>query len=180
MRVVIGIVLGLSLASCGAPGSAAADKGKAGASQGKPLAERLDRSHAGQLAPKVAFEMRDGTSATVASFAGKPVLVNLWATWCVPCIAELPALDAMATGHQGLVVLAVSQDLGGWHAIDKFWTDGKFETLVPRLDKAGNFAQAIGAGGLPMSIRYDAKGREVWRIAGPVEWNAPATAAVLK
>lgn len=180
MRVVIGLVLGLALASCGDGASAVADKGNPGASQGKPLAQRLDRSHAGKPAPAVRFEMRDGTTASVADFKGKPVLVNLWATWCAPCIAELPDLDEMADGNRGLVVLAISQDLAGWRAVDKFWTVGKFERLVPRLDKSGNFAQAVGAQGLPVTIRYDAAGREVWRVNGPAAWTSPAAAAVLK
>ncbi len=178
MRVVIGLVLGLALASCG--DSASADKGNPGASQGKPLAARLDRSQAGKPAPAVRFEMRDGSSASVADFRGKPVLVNLWATWCAPCIAELPDLDEMAEGRPGLTVLAISQDLAGWRAIDKFWTVGKFEKLVPRLDKAGNYAVAVGARGLPVTILYDARGREVWRLNGPAAWTSAEAAAVLK
>ena len=178
--MVIGFVLGLALASCGTPGSAAADKGKPGVPQGKPLAARLDRRHAGTAAPTVRFETRDGNTATVADFRGHPVLVNLWASWCLPCIVELPALDEMATGYKGLVVLAISEDLGGWRAVDKAWPTGAFETLVPRLDKQGNFAQAIGTAGLPVSVLYDAKGREVWRVNGSVEWTTPAAVAALR
>ena len=179
MRVVISVVLGLALAGGGSSGSAAADKGKAGASQGKPLAARLDRRHAGRAAPAVRFELRDGTAASVADFRGRPVLVNLWATWCLPCIIELPALDALAGAHKGLAVLPVSQDLGGWRAVDKFWGDAKFATLKPRLDKAGDYAQAVGAAGLPVSILYDAQGREVWRIAGSVDWSSAEVVAAL-
>ena len=180
MRIVIALVLGLALASCGTPGTAAADKGKAGSSQGKPLAARLDRSHAGTPAPAVKFEGRDGATASVADFRGKPVLVNLWASWCAPCLAELPDLDEMATGQKNLTVLAISQDLGGWRAVDKAWKVDAYETLVPRLDKAGNYAQAVGAAGLPVSILYDAKGREVWRVNGPVAWDTPAAVAALR
>jgi len=177
MRVVIAIVLGLALASCGTEGSAAADKGKAGASQAP--GPKVDRSHAGSIAPGVRFEMRDGSSATVANFKGKPVLVNLWATWCLPCIIELPAIDEMAADRPDLVVLPISADLGGWRAVDKFWTTGKFETLRPRLDKAGNFPNTLKAAGLPMTILYDARGREVWRINGSVDWGLAASRALL-
>ena len=179
MRVLIVFVLMVAgLSACGAD---AADKGKPAASQGAgSFAARLDRSKAGTAAPKVKFVMRDGSSASVADFRGKPVLVNLWATWCAPCIAELPDLDEMAEGRRGLTVLAISQDLGGWRAVDKFWTTGKFERLVPRLDAQGNFAQAVGAAGLPVSILYGADGRERWRVNGPVEWTSAPVAAALR
>ncbi|WP_185965195.1 TlpA family protein disulfide reductase [Glacieibacterium frigidum] len=156
--------------------------GKPAASQaGRPLAAKLDRSRAGTLAPPVKFTTRDGDAATVANFRGKPVLVNLWATWCAPCIAELPDLDELAENRRAsLTVLTISQDLGGWRAIDKFWTTGKFERIVPRLDAQGNYAQAVGAAGLPVSILYDAKGREVWRINGPVKWTSAEAAAALR
>ena len=185
MRVVMLTVLGALLAGCGEPGSAAADKGKAATSQGgaKPAGalSKIDRRYAGQAAPIVAFQMRDGSTSRVADFKGRPVLVNLWATWCAPCIAELPDLDDMATARKGrLAVLPISQDLGGWRAVDKFWTTGKFETLTPALDSQGNFAQAIGAAGLPVSILYDAKGREVWRVNGPLKWDSVAVAALLR
>ena len=178
MRVVMCFVLAAALAACDAGGTAATDKGKAAASQGQ--GPKVDRSHAGTPAPSVGFEMRDGKTAKVADFKGKPVLVNLWATWCAPCIAELPALDEMAEKKaKTLTVLPVSQDLGGWRSVDKFWTVGKFEALEPRLDKAGNYAVAVGAAGLPVSILYDAQGKEVWRIAGPAEWNSDAVARLV-
>ncbi len=182
MRVVISTLLGLALAGCGAPGSAAADMRKAGASQGaKPFAARLDRSHAGTPAPAVKFLMRDGSTASVADFRGKLVLVNLWATWCAPCIAELPDLDGFMGGHsRDMTVLAISEDMGGWRAVDRFWTTDKFAHLVARLDAPGAYAQAVGAAGLPVSILYDAAGRERWRVNGPVKWTSPEVAAALR
>ena len=179
MRVVIGTLLGLALAGTATSAPAAADRGNAAASQGKPFAQRLDRSHAGTPAPTVKFTTHDGTPATLADFKGRPVLVNLWATWCAPCIAELPDLDGLA-GQGKLAVLTISQDLGGWRAVDKFWTPGKFKTLTPRLDAPGNYAQAVGAAGLPVSIFYDAQGREVWRINGPAKWTSTEVVAALR
>ena len=181
MRVLILTLLGCLLASCDSNGSAAADRGKAAGSQGGVALSKLDRSHAGTVAPDVAFLSRDGTSAKVADFKGKPVLVNLWATWCAPCIAELPEIDEMAQGEtKRLTVLTISQDLGGWRAVDKFWTPGKFETITPRLDQKGNFATAVDAQGLPVSVLYDARGREVWRVNGPLKWTSAAVLSALR
>jgi len=175
---VIGSILAVALLA----GSGAAVTGKpAGSQAARPLAAKLDRKNAGKLAPAVKFTTRDGDSATVADFRGKPVLVNLWATWCAPCIAELPDLDALAENRRAnLTVLTISQDLGGWRAVDKFWTAGKFERIVARLDSQGNYAQAVGAAGLPVSIFYDARGREVWRVNGPVKWASAEAAAALR
>src|SRR3546814_5631496 len=83
-----------------------------GASAVKP--GEVDRSHKGEAAPTVTFTAPDGKTVTLADFKGTPVLLNLWATWCAPCVAELPTPDALAvpTGA-ALQVLTVSQDLDG-------------------------------------------------------------------
>ncbi len=157
----------LALAGCDGAGKMAAPPEAETAAKSAALGA-LDRSLAGTPAPTVAFERRGGAKASLADFRGKRVLVNLWATWCAPCIAEMPALDAVATRSAGLTVLPISQDMEGWQAVEKFFTPGKFKTLQPVLDQPGSFAEAIKARGLPMSILYDENGREVWRVAGTV------------
>lgn len=163
------IVLALFAAIAAAPGAGAqlpSDTKPARAAQPKLLT-----AAAGKPAPGAAFADRAGRGHRVGGFKG-PVLVNLWASWCAPCIAELPALDRLAARTRGrLTVLAVGQDLAGWRAADKVFAPGKFPALTPYLDKENALPIALGAAGLPMSILYDARGREVWRIAGPVEWD---------
>jgi thiol-disulfide isomerase/thioredoxin len=145
-----------------------------------PAINIIDRSHAGTPAPKVAFERKGGAKASLADFRGKPVLVNLWATWCAPCIAEMPDLDRLAAAQKGkLLVLPISQDMEGWQAVNGFFKPGRFKTLVPVLDQPGSFAEAMKARGLPMSILYDAQGREVWRVAGTLKWTSAEVAAAL-
>jgi uncharacterized membrane protein/thiol-disulfide isomerase/thioredoxin len=184
VRSLIGIfLLVLALGACDA--ASEGDTQKAGASQGaRPSAPapagKIDRTQAGAVAPDAAFADRGGKPLRIADFAGRPVLVNLWATWCAPCLAEMPALDRLAAREgDRLAVLAVSQDLEGWRAVDRFFVADKFKALTPYLDKENALALALGAKGLPMSILYDARGRELWRVNGPLEWDQPDVAALL-
>ena len=174
-RLLLAASLAMMCTACDA-----ADKGKPAAPQASAAApataapiNTIDRRYAGTPAPKVVFEKRGGGKASLADFRGKPVLVNLWATWCAPCIAEMPDLDRLAATGK-VVVLPLSQDMEGWRAVDGFFKPGKFKTLVPMLDQPGSFAEALGARGLPMSVLYDAQGREVWRVAGTLKWGAVA------
>lgn len=142
---------------------------------------QIDRSHASEPAPPIAFETQAGKVTGVAAFRGKPVLVNLWATWCVPCRVEMPALNDLAKARAGkLVVLPVSEDLEGWRAVAKYFTTARFPSLTPYLDQPGNYAVKLGVGGLPVSILYGADGREKWRVNGPLKWGSAEVAAAFK
>ena len=126
------------------------------------------------------FEARGGFPRRISNFGGKYVLVNLWATWCAPCIAELPALNTLAIARSDvLVVVPVSQDIEGWKVVDKRFKPGAYTQLEPYLDQKNLLALTFGAKGLPMSILYDAQGREVWRVARPLEWNSREVRALL-
>ena len=177
MSKLLWSVTALALAACDAGG----DTGKVATPQASAARlNTIDRSHAGTAAPAVKFETRDGKAATLADFKGKRVLVNLWATWCAPCIAEMPELDQMARAKgAALTVLPISQDMEGWRAVEPFFAKRKFTTLVARLDQPGAFAEAVKARGLPVSILYDEKGREVWRVAGTLKWLSPEVMAAL-
>jgi len=132
----------------------------------------LDRSHAGAAAPDVQFQDPDGEPATLADFRGRPLLVNLWATWCAPCVVEMPSLDRLAAREGERVrVLALSQDLDGRAAVDRFFAARGFARLEPFLDRDMAFMTALRIGTLPTTILYDADGREVWRMTGMAEWD---------
>jgi thiol-disulfide isomerase/thioredoxin len=133
-----------------------------------PVAAGLDRSHKGEAAPAVAFAAPDGKQVTLASFGGRPLLVNLWATWCAPCIKELPSLAAAR--FEGVRVLAVSQDLDA--AKVRPFLDGRGLKLEPYVDTKLALSTAYAAN-LPVTILYDAAGREVWRRTGAYDWASP-------
>ena len=155
-------------ASASADGSAAS--GESGAA--------LDRSHKGSQLPDMTLADIAGKKLNLASLKGKPLLINLWATWCAPCVAELPQLDRLAASGR-LRVLTVSQDSGKPEEVAKFLKDRGVTTLEPWLDPANDLIAQYNAGTLPTSILYDATGREVWRFIGPRDWDSAETAALL-
>jgi thiol-disulfide isomerase/thioredoxin len=160
------ILLGLTLGS-----AAEGDRASAAPSQGA-AALKIDRSNAGKPMPGASFVDKAGKTVTLARFQGRPTVVNLWATWCAPCKAEMPALDRYAARMKGKVnVVTVAQDIEGWRAVDKFWKPGTFKALTAYLDQPTELALAYKAKGLPVTIGYDAKGRELWRVNGPIEWD---------
>lgn len=141
----------------------------------------LDSGAAGSAMPDARFKQRDGTDAQLRPDSeGRRTLVNLWATWCAPCKAEMPALDALARSEAARIrVVTISQDLAGWAPVDAFYKKAGLTTLQPLLDDDGDLALAYKANGLPLSILYDARGRELWRVAGPVDWTSPQVIALL-
>ncbi len=185
MRLILAFAFVLACAACDAEKPAKSDAGGAAAAQtGKPRekqqgAGRLDRSHAGSPAPDAAFQDPGGDPVSLADFKGKPVLVNLWATWCAPCIAEMPTLDALAAREPGIQVLAVSQDLNGENRVDAFFAAREFEMLEPYIDPELTLMSQLKVDTLPTTILYDAQGREVWRMSGMEDWQGPRAAALI-
>ena len=141
---------------------------------------QLDTSHKGEALPAVTLRDAAGRKLALASLAGKPLLVNLWATWCAPCVAELPTLDALAASHAAdLRVLTVSQDMSGTEKVAEFLKARGGTRLEPWLDPKNDLAFHYQVTTLPTTILYDAKGREVWRYVGGHDWSGPDAAALI-
>jgi thiol-disulfide isomerase/thioredoxin len=143
----------------------------------------LDRSHRGQAAPDATFKDPDGGDISLADFAGTPVLVNLWATWCAPCVKELPTLDRLLQSHDkdgDLGVVAVSQDAAPHASVVAFLNAHKIGDLGAYQDSNMGLSGALGSDTvLPTSILYDSNGREVWRYVGDLDWTSPEAAKLL-
>jgi thiol-disulfide isomerase/thioredoxin len=124
----------------------------------------------------------DGTPHHLAEFAGKGLVLNLWATWCVPCVAEMPALAAMAQAVAGerIAVLPLSSDRGGAQVVRKFYAQHDIQALQVWLDPKGEAARGWGARGLPTTLILDRQGREVARLEGAVDWSGAASLAELR
>ena len=144
--------------------------------------EGVDRSHAGKMAPETEFTGPEGETVRLADFEGTPLLVNLWATWCAPCVKELPTLDALARNHRvdaDLVVMAVSQDKGPQTSVRAFLDKTGAKYLPAYQDADMALSGAINAQVLPTSILYDAHGREVWRYVGDLDWTGEEAVKLL-
>jgi thiol-disulfide isomerase/thioredoxin len=142
----------------------------------------VDRSHKGQPAPEAAFVDPDGGEISLADFKGTPVLVNLWATWCAPCVKELPTLNALARKHDkdgALGVIAVSQDMGPQGSVEAFLKKLKVDDLGAYHDPKMALSGALNAQVMPTTILYDAQGREVWRYVGDLDWTAEEATRLL-
>ena len=144
-----------------------------------PASGVLDRSHKGEPLPDVTVKDPTGRTLKLADLKG-PLLLNLWATWCAPCVTELPQLDKLAADRAGkLKVVTVSQDMGDGAKVAEFLKGKGLTRLEPWLDPQNDLAFKYGGGTLPTTVFYDAAGREVWRFVGGHDWTSPQTGKML-
>jgi thiol-disulfide isomerase/thioredoxin len=168
------VVVGLSVSACRQQETVAEDAAvEAGPVKG------LNRDKAGQPAPDVELRDSGDEPATLADVKGGPVLVNIWATWCAPCVKELPTLQAVAGRAGAPRVIAVSQDMAPRGSIDAFLDQHKLADLEIWHDPKMALSSAAGAEVLPTTILYDADGREVWRYVGDLDWTGDEAARLL-
>lgn len=149
------------------------------AAASEQLTGTLDRSFAGTAMPAAMVSDPAGKELDLASLKGKPVLVNLWATWCAPCVVEMPLLDKLA-GEMGdrLTVLTVSEDLQGKDVVAPFFAQKGYRNLPQWLDPQNALVMAYGGDtALPLTVLYDAAGKEVWRVKGGFDWAGAAARA---
>jgi thiol-disulfide isomerase/thioredoxin len=133
-------------------------------------------------APEVSFTDAAGREISLGDFRGKLVLVNLWATWCGPCVEEMPSLDRLQArlGGRDFTILAVSSDRAGAKVVEPFVRKLGLADLKVYLDPKSTVNRAFGVRGLPTSILIDAEGRELGRLEGGAKWDSPETIAFLK
>ncbi len=125
--------------------------------------------------PDIAFDY-DGEAVRLADFKGKVILVNFWATWCAPCLKELPSLDALQEqlGGRKFEVVAIAADPRGPEVAQEYLDRLEIANLKLYADPRLIFASSIGgANVLPVSILYDAKGNEIGRLVGDADWTSP-------
>ena len=177
MRLIVPLLLLAAM-----PMVAGCDRQKAEEPQAPVAAQPgkgVDRSHKGEAAPTVKFKDPDGGEFDLARFKGTPVLVNLWASWCAPCIKELPTLQQLeqAQAKEGkLAVIAVSQDMAPQGSVDEFLAERDLGRFAAYHDADMNLTSALNIQIMPTTILYDAQGREVWRYVGDLDWTGAEAA----
>ncbi|MXO66930.1 TlpA family protein disulfide reductase [Altericroceibacterium endophyticum] len=144
------------------------------------LTGEVDRSHVGAPLPAVTVADPAGVTANISEMTGKPLLLNLWATWCVPCVTEMPLLNELA-GELGddVRVMVVSEDMGGAEQVEAFFAETPLPNLHPWMDPENDLPFGYGGGELPMTVMYDAGGHEVWRITGGFDWAGAEARALV-
>jgi len=143
----------------------------------------VDRSHKGQPFPSVKFlqDDEDGTGPMGGeALLGEPALINFWASWCAPCIKELPTLKRLNDSRKFAgAIIPLNQDMGPQTSVraflDKYHVDDLGDYQDPKMAVAG----AAGVEVLPTTILYDASGKEVWRYVGDLDWTGPEAAKLL-
>lgn len=132
--------------------------------------------------PDLHFTNANGRPQNLADFRGRFVLLNLWATWCVPCRKEMPTLDRLEVnlGGPDFEVVALSIDRQGLATVQPFFKELRLKALRVYLDQSGEAASTLGAPGLPTTLLIDRDGQEVARKIGPAEWDSPAMEGVIR
>ena len=136
---------------------------------------------AGSMMPDYTASTLEGKDVSLSAFRGHVVLLNFWATWCPPCVAEMPDLERLYREFkaEGLVILAVSIDVEGQKVVAPFWEKTGL-TFPSLLDPSREVATRYGAWALPTSFLINPEGEVIARIPGPREWHSDKARAVFK
>ncbi len=130
----------------------------------------------------VAFTDAEGRETRFDAFRGRALVVNFWATWCPPCVAEMPSLDRLHAmlAAEGVEVLALSSDRGGRAQVEPFYARTGIRHLGIWLDPRGAAGRALGIRGLPTTVVLDRAGREAARLEGEAAWDHPDVAEAIR
>ncbi|MEO1249005.1 MAG: TlpA disulfide reductase family protein [Pseudomonadota bacterium] len=131
--------------------------------------------------PDYVIQAADGASIGPDELAGNYILMNFWATWCAPCVEEMPSLDRLQAAYQDqpLKVVAVSIDRGGLRAVEPFFDRVGIENLEVYLDPMAHTMVAFKTRGVPTTLLISPDGKLLGRFEGEAEWDGPAAKALV-
>ena len=124
--------------------------------------------------PELRFMGGEGREMTLTAFEGRMVLLNIWATWCVPCREEMPSLDRLQAklGGRDFRVVPLSIDREGLPTVKAFYQELGLKALGIYVDQTGRASRQLGAVGIPTTLLVDREGREIGRTVWPAEWDS--------
>ncbi len=146
------------------------------------LTEGLSPVSPPQDLPDGVFVAQDGSSHRLSEFKGRGMVVNMWATWCAPCVAEMPSLEvlAKALAPHDIAVLPLSSDRGGADVVSAWYKAHGISGLPVLLDPKGAMARAFNTNGIPTTVIINAAGRVVARLEGAADWGAPEAEILIR
>ena len=132
--------------------------------------------------PPLRFADANAAPTSLAAFRGRMVLLNVWATWCPPCIKEMSALDRLQAtlGGPHFEVVALSIDEGGAPVVRSFFLRNGIKRLHPYIDTFREAMTSLAGAGIPLTLLVDPDGREIGRKRGPAEWDRPASVQLMQ
>jgi len=173
------LVMGATVAAVALGGNVATRPARA---QDMGSIDDMQEMPPGATLPAFQFFTPDNQARTLADYRGRGVVLNLWATWCGPCAAELPTLDALAAAvaADDIVVLPLSSDAGGAASVRAFYDGHDIEHLPVLLDPGGAVTQAWQVPGIPVTVIFDRTGHPRARLVGGADWSTPEAVARVK
>lgn len=131
--------------------------------------------------PKIRFIDGAGQSRSLMDLRGHPLVLNIWATWCVPCRQEMPTLDRLqATLKGSVLVVPLSIDSKGIPAVAAFYREIGIKSLGIYVDQSGDATHLLEISGIPTTLMIDREGREIGRKIGPADWDSPDMVALIE
>ncbi len=172
-RALLGAATGATLLAATGARQAAASNG---------LQRLTEHPEPRPLPEGLTFTDAEGRPFGFEAFRGKALVVNFWATWCPPCVAEMPALDRLhaQVARDGIEVLALSNDRGGRAQVEPFYQRTNLRHMAIWLDPRGATGRALQVRVLPTTILIDRRGLEVARLMGEAEWDQPEVVAAIR
>lgn len=135
-----------------------------------------------QALPALLFEDAKGVSHDLGEYKSRYILLNLWATWCAPCVEEMPSLSKLRQelDERKIVFIALNEDRGGPEVAQAFYQKRAIANLPVFIDRSGRAPFVLKTPGMPVTILIDPAGKEIGRIEGEVDWTARDTVAFIK
>jgi thiol-disulfide isomerase/thioredoxin len=132
--------------------------------------------------PEIRFRDDQGHDLTLTDFQGRVVLLNVWATWCVPCRKEMPTLDRLQAwlGGKDFLVMALSIDRKGIEAVKDFYREVGVEGLAIYLDPSGKGSHSLAIPGVPTTLLINREGHEIARKLGEARWDSPEMVSLVE